>query len=384
MKRVINGKLLDKAVYLFKKRKYAETVDLLTPHLLSYGDSYLYFKLMTISSLMIFDWSGAAAYLKTASRLERYRDPDLRIVQAIIRLKSGETAEAYRILFELERNGKWGRLTKELLEASRNTENRQALTEVMENLIKTYLVRIQPDAGIEIPGKQEQDFYTASSFRISPAAVLTAVAVCLAFVLAGFGIYWGAGMIRNAGPVRTDGDTIRLTRQDQLAVYDIQTRYFLTDKEIERSFSRLRTYYREGDDNMAQREINRLKESNAAIDVKDKASAFERLLTEKRADQMKTFFTYDEVRRDPFLYHKTLVVWRGTPANLQITSSSITFDFLVGYENKKFLEGTVPVYVDYAVKLYEGEAYEVEGEILAVDDNHFRLHAFSIRRIQIN
>lgn len=384
MKRVINGKLLDKAVYLFKKRKYAETVDLLTPHLLSYGDSYLYFKLMTISSLMIFDWSGAAAYLKTASRLERYRDPDLRIVQAMIRLKSGETAEAYRILFELERNGKWGRLTKELLEASRNTENRQALTEVMENLIKTYLVRIQPDAGIEIPGKQEQDFYTASSFRFPKAAAVTTVAVCLAVVLVGIGIYTGAGILRKAKPVRTDGDAIRLTRQDQLAVYDIQTRYFLTDREIERSFSRLRSYYREGDDNMAQREINRLKESNAAIDVKDKASAFERLLTEKRADQTKTFFTYDEVRRDPFLYHKTLVVWRGASANLRVTSSSITFDFLVGYENKKFLEGTVPVFVDYAVKLHEGEAYEVEGEILAVDNEHFRLHAFSIRRIQIN
>lgn len=384
MKNVINGKLLDKAVSLFKKRRYADVVDLLTPHLLSYGDSYLYFKLMTISSLMILDWSGAAAYLKTAVRLERYRDPDLQIVRAVILMKTGETAESYRILFELERNGKWGDLTKELLEASRHTENRQALTEVLETLIKIRLGKIRPDAVSEIPGRREQTFYTSRAMRVHPAAVAVVFGVCAFLSLTGIGIYFGVSARQNREPVRTEGDSIRLTREDQLAVYDIRTRYFLTDKEIERSFSRLRSYYRSGDDNMAQREINRIKESNAAIDVKDKASAFERLLSEKRAEKTKTFFTYDEVSRDPFLYHKTLVVWRGSPANLRVTDSSITFDFLVGYENKKFLEGTVPVYVDYAVKLYEGEAYEIEGEILAVDDNSFRLHAFSVRRIQIN
>lgn len=384
MKNVINGKLLDKAVVLFKKRRYADVVDLLAPHLLSYGDSYLYFKLMTISSLMILDWSGAAAYLKTAVRLERYRDPDLQIVRAVILLKTGETAESYRILFELERNGKWGRLTKELLEASRHTENKQALTEVLENLIKTRLGKIRPDAVADIPGKQIQNFYTESVFRVHPAAIAVVLAVCAILTLTGIGLYIGISAWMNSEPVRTEGETIRLTREDQLAVYDIRTRYFLTDREIERSFSRLRSYYRAGDDNMAQREINRLKESNAAIDVKDKASAFERLLSEKRAEKVKTFFTYDEVHRDPFLYHKTLVVWRGSPANIRITESSITFDFLVGYENKKFLEGTVPVYVDYAVKIYEGEAYEIEGEILTHENGDFSLHAFSVRRIQIN
>ena len=158
----------------------------------------------------------------------------------------------------------------------------------------------------------------------------------------------------------------------------------MSDGEIERSFERMKDYYRRGDDNMTQREINRLKESNAAVDVKDKASAFERLLSDNRSENTGTPFTYDEVSRDPFLYDKTVVVWRGAAANLSVTQTSLTFDLLVGYENKKFLEGTVPVFVDYGVKITEGEPYEVEGEITVGVDGHFRLHALSIRRIQIN
>lgn len=383
MKTSINGRLLDKAVILFKKRRYADVIDLLTPSIIAYGDSYLYFKLMTISSLMIFDWNSAALYLKTAVRLERSRDPDLRIARAIILLKTGETAEAYRILFELERNGKWGRLTKELLEVSRSTENRQALTEELENLIKTQLTKIRPDAVAEIPGFREPPHYAGFHLPFSPRIAAAVVGSCALLAIIAATIYFAVGAWQRSQTARTDGDSIRLTREDRLAVYDIQTRCFLTDKEIERSFSRLRRYYRDGDDNMAQREINRLKESNAAFDIKDKAAAFERLLPEKRAETIKTLFTYDEVRSEPYLYHKTLVVWKGSPANLKITQSSISFDFLVGYENKKFLEGTVPVFIDYAVKILEGEAYEIEGEIL-VEDNRFRLHAFSVRRIQIN
>ena len=158
----------------------------------------------------------------------------------------------------------------------------------------------------------------------------------------------------------------------------------LTEEEIRNSFNRMKDYYRNRDDNMTQREINRLKESNASVDVKDKASAFERLLTDNRSENIGTLFSYDEVSHDPFLYDKTVVVWRGAAANLYVTPTSLTFDLLVGYENRKFLEGTVPVFVDYGVKIIEGEPYEIEGEITVDGDEHFRLHALSIRRIQIN
>ena len=189
---------------------------------------------------------------------------------------------------------------------------------------------------------------------------------------------------RESVSVRKDGDNIKLQQTEQLVVYDSETRYLLSEEEIRNSFNRMKDYYRNRDDNMTQREINRLKESNASVDVKDKASAFERLLTDNRSENIGTLFSYDEVSHDPFLYDKTVVVWRGAAANLYVTPTSLTFDLLVGYENRKFLEGTVPVFVDYGVKIIEGEPYEIEGEITVDGDEHFRLHALSIRRIQIN
>ena len=387
MRGSVNGKLLDKAVYLFKRRRYAAAADLLSPYLLTYGDSYLYFKLMTVVSLIIGDWSGASAYLKTAVRLEKRTDSDLRIAEAVIRLQAGETAEAYGLLFDLERNERWGNFARELLEISRNTENRQALTEILEKLVKKRLSKIRLDGICELPNKPDRLVFPGvdSLRRFWPA--LTALAVFVVLLFAGTGIYFAASALsdnRDFSTERFNGENIVLTREDRLAVYDIETRYFLSDGEIERSFERMKDYYRRGDDNMTQREINRLKESNAAVDVKDKASAFERLLSDNRSENTGTPFTYDEVSRDPFLYDKTVVVWRGAAANLSVTQTSLTFDLLVGNENKNFLEGTVPVFVDYGVKITEGEPYEVEGEITVGVDGHFRLHALSIRRIQIN
>lgn len=378
MRRVINGKDLDKAITLFKKRHYHEVVDLLTPHLLAYGDSYLYFKLMTLSSLMIYDWSGASTFLKTAIRLERYRDNDLRMAHALIRLKWGETIEAYRILFDLERVPKWSRLSREILEISRQTENKQALTEALEEIIRHRLSRISLSDQNKIP-QRNRPYEINVSYR---KPILISLLSCAIVLLMGIGVYWGIKQLEIRKNYRHDGDSIQLTERDDLTIYDKETAYMLSDKEVKKSFSLLKEYYRKGDNNLAQREINRLKESNAAIDVVDKALAFERLIAKDKDIPLKTFFTYNEVNEDPLLYQKTIVIWRGSLANLIITDTSITFDFLVGYENKKFLEGTVPVYLDFGEKLIEGEAYEIEGEIM-VRDRDFSLHGLRVRRIQV-
>ena len=388
MSSVGNGKLLDKAVNLFKRHRYAEAVDLMTPYLLAYGDSYLYFKLMTFSSIMIYDWSGAAAYLKTAVRLCRRRDPDLQIAQAVVKLQTGETAEAYLILFDLERNSRWGAFSKELLEISRNTENQQALTEILERLIKTRFAKLNLDGNYEREWrKRDSDlrlfFERMPSLRSIIAAGMGVFIIFLSALFI-FMFFFKSAPERESVSVRKDGDNIKLQQTEQLVVYDSETRYLLSEEEIRNSFNRMKDYYRNRDDNMTQREINRLKESNASVDVKDKASAFERLLTDNRSENIGTLFSYDEVSHDPFLYDKTVVVWRGAAANLYVTPTSLTFDLLVGYENRKFLEGTVPVFVDYGVKIIEGEPYEIEGEITVDGDEHFRLHALSIRRIQIN
>ena len=51
---------------------------------------------------------------------------------------------------------------------------------------------------------------------------------------------------------------------------------------------------------------------------------------------------FSQVAADPFLYDGCSVVWRGMAANVRPQGERLAFDFLVGYDEKKDLEGIVP------------------------------------------
>jgi hypothetical protein len=58
--------------------------------------------------------------------------------------------------------------------------------------------------------------------------------------------------------------------------------------------------------------------------------------------------SFAEAQRDPALFDGCSVVWKGMAANVRPDvhvggdSNAVSFDFLVGYQDKKRLEGLVP------------------------------------------
>lgn len=111
------------------------------------------------------------------------------------------------------------------------------------------------------------------------------------------------------------------------------------------------------------REMNRLLLSNASDRVKDRVRTLRGLIQKPDFVQFKENFLYREVRETPPLYENCFVKWKGAIANLKNDKNEITFDFLIGYDEGRILEGIVPVTLHFPILLQNAMALEVLGEI---------------------
>ena len=96
---------------------------------------------------------------------------------------------------------------------------------------------------------------------------------------------------------------------------------------------------------------------------------------------LKTNFSYQEFINEPELYNNCYIHWKGRLSNLIITESLITFDFLVGYDGKKILEGIIPVTLDFGARIDSDFPIEVLGKIKKTN-NQYIIEAVSVHQYQ--
>jgi hypothetical protein len=121
-------------------------------------------------------------------------------------------------------------------------------------------------------------------------------------------------------------------------------RYILTEKAALDSFEKAKSFFQSYRDNAALIELNRLLGSNASPSIKEKAKTLKGFVSAPDFRTVKDVPSYAELSRDPALYEGCSVLWKGRAANIESDASgAVSFDFLVGYADKKNLEGIVPV-----------------------------------------
>ena len=79
---------------------------------------------------------------------------------------------------------------------------------------------------------------------------------------------------------------------------------------------------------------------------------------------LKDRFTYNDVIKDPFIYRDCHVIWRGMASNLTIENDRTSFDFLVGYDTYRTVEGIVQVDYDFAIPVNPERPVEILGRII--------------------
>lgn len=152
--------------------------------------------------------------------------------------------------------------------------------------------------------------------------------------------------------------------------------YSFTGAQIEDFFETAHILFLENKDNMVRSYLNLIKYSNANEKIKSKANRLESYLIDPNWANYDDDITFSDVDKNLYQYENCLVRWKGSISNLNVTNV-ISFDLLVGYDEKKILEGVVPVKLNQNIMIDDSQPIEVFGKIRLLE-NKFYIEALTV------
>jgi len=363
----MGGNDLKKAYQLYRRRKYPQVLQILEAQIFRYRENYKFFYILGMSCLHTGDYSGAGSFLQRALSIRPGEERAL-LGMAVVHLKQQKTNEALQDWFEV---------------IDQNPNNKYARRGL--GIVKKIG---DPDKLYEYTESRQIGKLIPADYRPSPiiiaAALLTITAVILFLFFPAYRSYLpkdflAAGQRQEISQLDLSISGDYLEKESDLSS---DARYILSSAEIEKTFKKIVSDFHAYRDNQAQKNINLLKLSNASGEIKNKLTVLEGFVRDPGFDTLETNYDYKTIEKDPYLYQNCHVIWRGKVSNLEIGTSSIQFDLLVGYDTGKVLEGIVPVELDFAGKIDPAFPIEVLGKIRLQDDI-LSLQAVSIHQFVI-
>ncbi len=332
-----------------------------------YRDSYEYYYLLGMSCLYTGDYSGAYSYLRRALDIEENVNAMLGLGAALLRRRQTDQAlRTYLDIIDLDNRNQRARRALQWLRGLDSPE--EALDWFESNRIR----RILPRIGLFVP--------RWISIPLLGAAATGLVLLLVPVVQPVVNDLFAPADREGSQFITPDESETSLITPPQ------EERFQLTPREAEQLLNRIGNYFNDRRDNMVRRELNRIRLSNASTVIRERAEMIRSYLTEPDFTTLSDNFTYDEVSEDPVLHADVYVRWRGRIANLETREDAIEFDLLVGYHDRRVLEGIVPARVQFAVLLENDQPVELIGRINHRDgdgggDGEFSLDVTSIRRL---
>lgn len=326
--------VLDKAYRAFNRKKFNDVIVLLEPQVIQYKESFPFFMCLALACLHSGDIGGAQSYLQRARQI-KMRDPDLLVAQGALFLRRGDTNQAVEYYLEALDYQPDHKIAKKALDFIRKKGDYDTIVALVET------------------GKITR-FYPKLKKR-SNLVPLLGIFVFFVFIFCVFG-YFLFQTKKNSTSDRADLSSLMLTVQDRAELLELGGNYqfIMTEKEVIATYEKAQKYFYEWRDNLAQVELNRIMLSNASSIVKQKARLLMTYFVKPGFNSVKDSFSYQTVLKYPALYQDCWIIWDGMATNFNNTSNSMDFDFLVGYDMKKSLEGIVPVHFD-AIFLIDSE-----------------------------
>lgn len=324
---------------------------LLEPEILGFRKSFTFYYLLGMSSLQLDLLDNAFSYLKSAFLNNEDQNREVILAYGAVLLRIGKRQEGLRLLLDLIQNPQ----TADSAEAKKAKK--------MLNLLR---YKGQNDDYIEVLTRAPKSWYLPRPFPF--LTLMWASLGALVLISAGVALFFGVKAVQNRPPKpsRSNMAVVQLLPDQVLSDYskpDFQ--YTLSDREIAAAFQRAKKHLLHFEDNACRVEINRLLHSNASLDVKQKCAVFARELTRPEMKDFKGSFSYEEVAKDPLLYDHCYVKWQGRVSNVEVVhDNQIQFDFLVGYQDRKIIDGIVPASLDHAYLFDETFAYELLARIV--------------------
>jgi hypothetical protein len=338
----MKGKGLGDARKLYRARKFPEVIRLLEPEVFRHRESFEYFRLLGFSCLHAGDVGGAFSYISRAHQLKE-DDVSALLGLAAIHFRRSENETAIKRWLEVLEEQPSNRIARRGLDLLRRGLGRDGLQEFIDSgRLKLLYPPLPP--------------------RVRGVSVLVVVLTLLIAAGLGYLVYRvrGTPAIERPGvaAIEIPPDLSRLTESGT------DFTFVFSEKEVRQVFQKARGLLLEYRDNLAAVEINRILLSNAALAIQERARLLKGFVTQPTFDTLRDSFPYARVALQPALYDGCTVRWKGKIANLRTAKDAISFDFLVGYDQEKELEGIVPVSLPFAAQLENGIALEVLGQVM--------------------
>ena len=336
-----------RATRLARLGKYEGAIRILEPEANRYYGSYTYYYLLGTCYLYTRVHGNALAYYKLAREI-KMRETSVLLGLGALYLNHGDTDRAVDTYLEVLEIDEHNRLAAKALKIIRRNPGPENISSWVDSGRLHILFPPLP----KIPGSRRR-----IAFGLAIAAALIAVFTSV-MLIRGYNI---------RGNRKTPAEA-ELQREDLNAPMQLEGsfRYVLSRDQVERYYNEARRLFASYHDESARVNLNRILESNGPEPIKNKARILLAYLDTPGFDSLKDKFSYAEVIKEPILYRDCHVIWRGIASNLEIKQFSTNFDFLVGYDTYRTLEGIVRVDFDFAISVNPERPVEILGRIIPV------------------
>ena len=356
--------ILEQAKKQFAKGNYQQVINLLEPHVTQYvvsGDakdvlynasfnkSFPFYLYLGLACLHAGDIGGAVDYL-TCARKIKMTDPDLLCAQAVLFLRRGDTARAIDYYLEAIEYNPNHALARSGLDFIRIHNTPEAIGEAVQS---GEIKKFYPRPGVQAYIKKRTIFF--ASLAAIVFVVVLAVTVLVKLPLSA----------RARSNNRADLSAFALLSDEKARPIDTSGnyQYTLSEKEVLAAYRSAQRYFQDSRDNLAQIEVNRILASNAAHSSKQKARFLMDSFATPGVDTVREIPSYSDVRADIPLYLDCWTIWSGVATNVQSDGENTSFDLLVGYSDRIQLEGVVPIFCNFSVRIDSERPIEVLGKI---------------------
>jgi tetratricopeptide (TPR) repeat protein len=344
--------VLTKAVRLAGKKKYNQAIKTLEVEANRYYGSFTYYYLLGLSYLYSRVFGMALTYLRLAHE-QKARDPSTLLGLAALYLNHGDTDKAVNLYLEVQSIEESNRIAKKALKIIRKYPGPENISSWIES------------------GSLHSVFPRFPKADIPKKSIVLYGLAALAVLLIASGIALKAGLFSLKGiqpERRTLPSEISLAQEDRNS--PVQTggsyRHVLTRSQVLDEYNEAVKLFAAYRDEAAKVKLNRIIESNAADSIKNRARLLISFMETPGFDTLKDRFSYSEVIQDPFIYRDCHIVWRGMATNLVVEQNHTSFDFLVGYDTRRTMEGIVQVDYDFAIPVNTERPLEILGRVIPV------------------
>jgi tetratricopeptide (TPR) repeat protein len=343
--------ILTKAVRFARKRKYDDAIKSLEIEASRYYGSFTYYYLLGISYLRSNIFRIAYTYLKLASE-QKMRDPNTLVGLAAVYLHNRDTDKAVDLYLEVLSIDESNKIAAKALKIIRKYPGPENISTWIDSGRLHTLFPPFPKAGIPASG----------------------IVLHAAIAAAALGLVFGVLVKTELIPLPSGRERRTVPPEYNLArdLLDapVQTggsyRYVLTRNQAVDDYNEARRLFIDYRDDAARVKLNRILESNASEPLKNSARILISYMEAPGFNTLKDKFSYSEVIKEPFIYRDCHVIWRGMASNLNVQENHTSFDFLIGYDTFRIMEGIVQVDFDFAIPVNPERPMEILGRIIPV------------------